>query len=237
MKNPIQKFYEFLDRPLFPWGRVLLALAVVPLVLSFLMPLWRITLTAPQYPSGLYVDIFSYMVKGGNNGQHLQEINTINHYIGMHHIDRAALTDLDWMPFALGILALLTLRVAAIGSVRSLVDLSVISMYVLFFALGRFYYKLYQMGHDLDPTAPVRVPPFTPIIFGKGDIANFTIESYPRGGAICVGLFAAMIVGAVAWHLIAGRRQAVREARAREAAAVSATPSAGEAAQLHPSAT
>ena len=74
MKNPIQKFYEFLDRPLFPWGRVLLALAVVPLVLAFTAPLWRISLIAPQYPDGLWVDIFAYTVEGGNHGQHLPKI-------------------------------------------------------------------------------------------------------------------------------------------------------------------
>lgn len=215
MKNPIRKFYEFLDRPLFPWGRVLLALAVVPLVLAFTAPLWRITLVAPQYPGGLWVDIFAYTVEGGNNGQHLTEINTINHYIGMHRIDREALSDLDWMPFALGVLAMLTLRVAAIGSVRSLVDLSVLMTYVLGFAFGRFYYKLYQMGHNLDPTAPMRVPAFTPVVFGRGEIANFTIMSYPRPAAYYVAIFAALVVGVVAWHLIAGRRKAALEEKAR----------------------
>lgn len=208
MKNPIQKFYEFLDRPLFPWGRVLLALAVVPLVLAFTAPLWRITLVAPQYPDGLWVDIFAYTVEGGNHGQHLTEINTINHYIGMHRIDREALSDLDWMPFALGVLAMLTLRVAAIGSVRSLVDLTVLMTYVLGFAFGRFYFKLYQMGHNLDPTAPMRVRAFTPVVFGRGEIANFTIMSYPRPAAYYIALFAATVMGVVVWHLIAGRREA-----------------------------
>ncbi len=210
MKNPIQKFYEFLDRPLFPWGRLLLALAVVPLVLAFTAPLWRITLVAPQYPDGLWVDIFAYTVEGGNRGQHLTEINTINHYIGMHRIDREALSDLDWMPFALGVLAMLTLRVAAIGSVRSLVDLTVLMTYVLGFAFGRFYFKLYQMGHNLDPTAPMRIRPFTPVVFGRGEIANFTIASYPRPAAFYVALYAALVLGVAAWHLIAGRRRAAR---------------------------
>lgn len=213
MKQPIQKFYQFLDRPLFPWGRVLLVLAVIPLVLSFTAPLWRITLTAPQYPDGLWVDIFSYTLVGGNNGQHLQEINTINHYIGMRRIDRASLTDLDWLPFALGGLALLTLRVAAIGNVRSLIDLTVLSIYVLSFALGRFYYTLYTYGHELSPDAPMKVKPFTPVLFGTREIANFTVQSYPSLGAFYVTGFAALVAGVLLWHLIAGRIQAAREER------------------------
>ena len=35
MKNPIRKFYEFLDKPLYGWSRLVIALLVIPLVLSF----------------------------------------------------------------------------------------------------------------------------------------------------------------------------------------------------------
>jgi hypothetical protein len=38
----------------------------------------------------------------------------------MKKLDRADFTDLDWIPFAIGALALLALRVAAIGDVRAL---------------------------------------------------------------------------------------------------------------------
>src|SRR5687767_14669742 len=92
------------------------------LVLAFFHPPWRISMEAPQYPNGLYLDIWAYTIEGGNDGQHLAEINNLNHYIGMHTIDRAEFADLDWLPFALGILILLTLRVAVVGNVRSLID-------------------------------------------------------------------------------------------------------------------
>jgi len=64
------------------------------------------------------VEIHAHKLEGGNNGQHIKEINTLNHYIGMHPIDAHDLAELGWMPFAVGILAILTLRVAAIGNVR-----------------------------------------------------------------------------------------------------------------------
>lgn len=210
MKDAIAKFYAFLDRPLFGWGRVALALLVIPLALTFTQPLWKISMTAPQYPKGLYLEIYTHKVDGGNKGQHIAEINTLNHYIGMKPIDRAALTDLDWIPFAIGLLAILTLRCAVIGNVRSLIDLLVITGYVSLFAFGRFVYKLWVYGHNLDPDAPLDVEPFTPAIIGTKQIANFTTTSMPQGGSYLIGVFVVGVAAITAWHLIAGRLQARR---------------------------
>ncbi len=217
MKNPIRKFYDFLDRPLAPAARVVLALSVVPLLASFWFPLWRVSMEAPQYPRGLWLDIYAYSIEGGNDGQHLSEINTLNHYIGMRALDPSDFADLDWLPFAFGILALLTLRVAAIGQVRSLVDLSVIVGYVLAFAGARFVYTLYVYGHDLDPQAPIDIEPFTPVIFGTKQIANFTTHSFPQTGTYLIAGFALCVLATLLWHLVTGRREAARAERARSA--------------------
>jgi hypothetical protein len=208
MKQPLAKFYAFLDRPLRGWSRVALALLVVPLVLTFTAPLWRIRLEAPQYPKGLVMDIYAHKLESGNHGQHLTEINNLNHYIGMKKIDRAELSDLDWLPFAVGLLALLALRCAAIGNVRALVDLAVLTGYISLFSLGRFAYKLYVFGHDLAPDAAVKVKPFTPAIFGSKQIANFTTYSYPQLGSAMIGAFATGVVVLLLYHLVTGRREA-----------------------------
>ncbi len=222
MKDAINKFYEFLDRPLFPLSRLVLALLVIPLAFGMFQPLWRISMKAPQYPKGLYMDIYAHRVEGGHGGLDIKEINTLNHYIGMHKIDRAELTDLDWIPFALGLLIVLTLRCAAIGNVRALIDLVVIAGYISLFAFGRFVYKLWVYGHELDPTAPIKIKPFTPAIFGDKQIANFSTNSYPQLGSILIGVFMTGLLGVVAWHLIAVRRAAVRAARLAAAAAPAA---------------
>lgn len=211
MKIHLDKFYAFLSQPLFPMGRVLLGLAVVPLLLSFTAPLWRISMEAAQYPKGLYMDIYSYKLDGGNEGQDIKEINTLNHYIGMAPIDRASLADLDWIPFALGFLAIFTLRVAVIGTVRDLIDAAVLTAYVSAFAFARFAYALYTFGHNLADDAPVTVEPFMPALFGTKVIANFTTHSFPKLGSYLMGAFAILVMGTLVWHLIAGRRRAVRE--------------------------
>lgn len=211
MKHPLQRFYDFLDRPLLMRSRIPLALLVIPLVLSFFSPLWRISMEAPQYPDGLSMNIYAYSLEGGREGRDLEEINNLNHYIGMKRIERADFADLDWIPFALGLLAILTLRVAAVGNVRSLIDLAVMVTYVLGFMGARFVYKLYIFGHELDPRAPVDIPPFTPVILGTKQIANFTTHSMPQTGSYWLFTFVAGVCLITVLHLWLGRRAAARQ--------------------------
>jgi copper chaperone NosL len=204
----LDRFYAFLDRPIAGWSRILLVGLAIPLALSFSQPLWRISMEAPQYPKGLWMEIYAHKLEAGNDGQHLDEINVLNHYIGMQRIDRAALTDLDWMPFALGALILLTLRVAAVGNVRMLLDLVVLAGYVLLFAGARFVYRLWVFGHQLDSRAPVTVEPFMPAVFGSKQIANFTTHSFPHMGTWLVTVFLVGLGLITVWHLWTGRRAA-----------------------------
>jgi hypothetical protein len=199
----LQRFYELMPQPITLRGRLLLMLLVVPLALSFTMPLWNIHMVAPQYPGGLDLNLYAHTIEGD-----VSEINTLNHYIGMARIDRAALSDLDWIPFAIGGLVLFALRVAVLGNVRSLIDLSVLLSYFGLFSLGRFYYKMYVFGHNLDPRAPFYMDPFTPVVFGSQQIANFTTSSYPRGGTLLISIFALGVIGLVAWHVARGLKEA-----------------------------
>lgn len=217
LRQSLDAFYAFLDRPLRLRARLVLAALVIPLGLTFWFPLWRISMVAPQYPNGLYMDIYTHRVDGGHGGHDINEINELNHYIGMKPIDRAALTDLDWMPFALGLLGLLTLRTAAVGNVRGLVDLTVVSGYVTCFAFARFIYRLWYFGHSLAPDAAIRLKPFTPAIIGKKQVANFAVESWPHAGALWVGVYLGGVVTVLGWHLVSGRRAAKRLAVMGEA--------------------
>jgi copper chaperone NosL len=194
-----------LYRPLDRTTRIIQVLLIIPLLASFAAPLWRVSMTAPQYPDGLYMDIYSYKLDGGNGGQDINEINELNHYIGMQKIERAAFTDLDWIPFALGVLALLALRVAAIGNLYSLIDLTVLSIYVSVFSLFRFAYREYLFGHNLDPHAAVRIQPFTPAILGTKQVANFTTNALPQFGSLLVGLFVVGVTILAARQFLASR--------------------------------
>ena len=218
MRRKADDFWDFLDLPLRGGARLLLVALVIPLLLSFAFPLWRISMKAPQYPDGLSMDIYSYELVGGNDGHDVQEINTLNHYIGMHTITRDELRDLDWMPFGLVAMALLAMRAALLGNVRTMIDLSMIAAYISLVAFGRFVWMLWEFGHHLNPKAPVHVDPFMPVVFGSKQIANFTTYSMPQMGSLLMGCFTMGVWGITLFYLWRGRR----EARATLAAAVAA---------------
>src|SRR5689334_24657845 len=80
----LRQEFRFLHKPLNVWSRLFLLAAAVTIAVSIFFPLWKMHLVAPQYSDGLDLYIFSYKIQGGGyHGQHLAEINNLNHYIGM----------------------------------------------------------------------------------------------------------------------------------------------------------
>lgn len=211
LKEALDGFYEFLQRPLFLWSRPILALLVIPVAFAVFMPLWHFDFEAPQYPHGLSFEIYSYKLEAGHDGNDLKEINILNHYIGMKKLDPVDMNELGWMPFGFGIAAILLLRAAVVGNVRSLVDLTVLFFYFGAYSAGRFVYRLWSYGHNLNPEAPVHVQPFTPVIMGVKQIGNFTTYGRPMAGT---WFFASAVLGVVVLtivHLLVGRSRARRE--------------------------
>ncbi|HEY0947510.1 MAG TPA: hypothetical protein VGD81_19665 [Opitutaceae bacterium] len=199
MNDFLRRENRFLRRPLNLASRLLLLAAAGVVVAAVFLPLWQIRLVAPQYQEGLALRIYSHQLVGGNGGQDLHEINTLNHYIGMKHLAEADFVEMRWMPFAFGVFALLALRAAAIGRMASLVDLTVLFVYFGAFSLGNFYYRLYSYGHHLDPHAPMTIEPFTPVVIGSQQIANFVQTSLPQLGGYALGLFPLLVVAAM-WY-------------------------------------
>jgi hypothetical protein len=132
----------------------------------------------------------------------------------MHTITREELRDLDWIPFGLIAMALLALRAALLGNVRTLIDLSMIAAYISAVAFGRFVYMLWEFGHQLNPKAPVTVEPFMPVVFGSKQIANFMTRSMPQTGSMLLGVFTAGVWAITLWYLWRGRREAAAAAAA-----------------------
>jgi hypothetical protein len=185
---------QLLDVELRTAPRICLVVAALLLGSIYLLPLWNLTMFAPQYPDGLRLDIYAFKLEGGNGGQDVKEINLLNHYIGMRELTQSDFTEFKWMPFVIGVLALVFLRAAVMGRMAHLVDAFVIYMYFAAFSLGSFAYKLYRYGHDLAPSAAVRVKGFTPPIFGHRHIANFDVYSYPKPATYMLTLAAAALM-------------------------------------------
>ena len=198
----LEQSARFFHEPVGARPRMLLAAAAVLIIAAYVLPMWNLTMFAPQYPKGLRLDIYSHTLVAGNQGQDIKEINLLNHYIGMRDLAVEDFTEFKWMPFVIGGLALLFLRAVVLGTVKEMVDAVVVFFYFSGFSLWSFGYKLYRYGHDLAPTAAVKVPGFTPPMFGYKQIANFEVYSYPQSGSYVLGGVAVLLLGAVwlAWH-------------------------------------
>jgi hypothetical protein len=194
----LRREFRFLHKPLNVWSRLLLLAAAVTIGVSLFFPLWKMHLVAPQYSDGLDLYIFPYKIHGGGlNGQHLNEINNLNHYIGMKPIQAADFMEMRWMPFVFGLIILMTLRSVVFGEMSNVVDLFALYSYFGVFSIGSFWYRLYQYGHSLDPHAPVHIKPFTPMLIGVKQIANFREHSFPQAGAylLCVSVLLIVLAG------------------------------------------
>ena len=202
MNTFLSRVTRWLEEPLDLTPRLLMLAAAACLMATFLFPLWNLTMFAPQYPDGLRLDIYSHALEGGNAGQDVREINVLNHYIGMRDIVEEDFTEFKWMPFVIGGLALLTLRTVVMGTASSVLDVGVLLVYFGMFSLWSFGYKLYRYGHDLAPTAAVKVDPFMPPVFGFQQIANFEVYSYPKAASyLIVATFLLVALAfAVAWR-------------------------------------
>lgn len=179
MRAFVGKSNRFLEIPLGLGPRGLLLVAGLLLLPTYFFPLWRMTMFAPQYPQGLRLLIYSHKLDGGNQGQDVREINLLNHYIGMKELETADFTEFKWIPFVMGGLGLLFLRSAVHGKMAHLVDVLVLFGYFGLYSLWSFAYKMWSYGHNLAPTAAVKVAPFMPPLFGYKKLANFEVYSYP----------------------------------------------------------
>ena len=197
MHAMLRRSHRFLDRPLSLASRGVLLLGIAALAAGAFLPLWRIRLIAPQYQEGLTLEMYSHKIAAGNGGQDLAEINTLNHYIGMKPIQQADFLEMRWMPFVFGLIILLILRSIVFGEMSNVVDLFAVYVYFGLFSIGSFWYRLYQYGHELDPHAPMHIKPFTPLLIGVKQIANFRQYSFPLAGAY-------LLCGSVLLILLAG---------------------------------
>ncbi|HSD47228.1 MAG TPA: hypothetical protein VLB87_11405 [Pyrinomonadaceae bacterium] len=196
MSSFLEKETTFFEQPLTLKSRILILIAVLVLIPSFLFPLWNMSFYSNQYTDGLVLRIYSYQLEGGKtpNRDDLREINSLNHYIGMRPLLESDFSEFTWVPLVVGLLMILALRAMVLGKMSNLVDVFVLFTYFGLFSLWSFYHRLYMYGHNLDPTASIKVQPFTPPVFGSKQIANFMVNSYPGPASYALFAFAALLL-------------------------------------------
>ena len=188
--------------PLVASGLLLVALA---------LPMWRIILTAPQYPNQeLVVELYAYPRLSGD----YLEIQTLNQYVGFYYPDpvfvepnyevhERAIAAPEWVlgPLAFVGVAATGVFVALAPTIRKLklgLTCQLVGTLALFggmFAI--IQYRLHQAGHSLDPNAPLRgVEGFTPPLLGTYEVANISGYAWFGPGGYLTVLALSLLVAA-----------------------------------------
>jgi len=170
--------------------------AAILLVISIFLPWWQLTLHAPQYPKGLTVIAYVNRVGGA-----VQEVDGLNHYIGMRPLDEAASFEREIS--IIGIVGVSLLILAAVlvhNRWAALLALPALLLPVIF--LVDLQYWLANFGQNLDPTAPLSssVDPFVPPVLGEGVIAQFSTVAMPSWGLWLAFVASGLILAGLYFH-------------------------------------
>jgi len=167
--------------------QLVMLFSVILLTGVFLFPLWQITLEAAQFPGGLRLNIWINKFSGDEGGGDIiANINILNHYIGMQKIEPDAIPELKYFPYVIYSMMGLGLVVAFLNKAWGYLAWFIVISILGVLGVYDFYLWMYHYGHNLDPTAPIKVPGMTymPPLFGEKDLLNFYVKSYPRLGTI-----------------------------------------------------
>ncbi len=159
------------------WSACALLAAVLVAVAAWL-PLWEMDMHAPQYPQGLTLTAYGTRLEGD-----IQELNALNHYVGVAPIEPDAIFELRLFPYAVGALVAGLVLGAALSRHRIVRVGLVLAVWGL--ALGfliDLQWWLYRAGHELDHDAPMRVSGFTQKVLGTTQVVNFRIETMVAEG-------------------------------------------------------
>ena len=206
-------------------SRLLVGAAALVLAAVYVLPLWHVRLVAPQYPEGLGMHIHVSSLQGATETD-LNNINNLNHYIGMKRIETDAIPELTVMPWIVAALIGGGLLVAAIGKRRPLYFWLGTFGLVGVVGLFDFWRWEYDYGHNLDMAeAIIKIPgmSYQPPLIGSKQLLNFTATTWPGLGGVAAGAAFALGLTAVVLTVLAARRS-----RSTQAATSALAPKDGE---------
>lgn len=170
----------------------------------FFLPLWNITLEAPQYPDPIGMNIHINKIADAQPND-VKNINLMNHYIGMKEIPEH-LPEFDLFPPVVLVMVILGVIIGFVGK-RKLYLLWFFIMLILGVAgMYDFYLWEYDYGHTLKEDAAIKFldeagnpMAYQPPLIGNAKILNFVAKSWPRSGAYL--MFAGMLLSVVAFYV------------------------------------
>lgn len=174
--------------------QILILLGTLVFVVSHFFLWWELRLNAPQFPDGLFIQATSYEIQDSPKTpfNDIREVNGLNHYIGMMELEGAAQFEM-----AMAIPAIVVFTALAIAAVfwigeKRWAPLLLIPIIIFPWAyLADLFFWLRYAGQNLDPMAAITLPPFTPTVWGVGEIMQFSTQAYFQAGwymAVAAGI-------------------------------------------------
>lgn len=197
-------------------NKILMAIAAILLVGVYLFPIWSISLEAPQYPEGIGLNIWVDTIEG-KSPQDLQNINGLNHYIGMKPITPDSIPELQIMPPLFLILMITGLGIAFWGSRKWVLVWLGLFITLAVVGLADFWIWEYDYGHNLDPNAPIKIPgmSYQPPLIGTKQLLNMRTTSLPHIGFL-FALVSMGLAGMAWWKSGKGAKTETHEEKVKE---------------------
>jgi copper chaperone NosL len=163
--------------------RILFLSSVIILGGLFLFPVWKISLSVPQYPKEIFIRIWISKIENGSK-KAIEIMNVLNHNIGMKEIDPKAIPELRYFPWGLGILILIGLVACFTGKRYLRIIYLTVVLILILLSVFDFYLWEFHYGHHLAPDAPIQLETgsFQPPLIGQKNISNFIVRSIPLIG-------------------------------------------------------
>ncbi|QNK77216.1 hypothetical protein [Winogradskyella undariae] len=185
----------------------------------FKFPLWNIMLGAPQYPDPLGMNIYIDGIKGVSEFD-LQNIDGLNHYIGMKKIPKAdEMWEFSVFPKVIFGMSMLGIIIGLLGYFSKISYKYFIGWFIAMSVLGilgmyDFNNWLIDYGGNLDPHAIIKVTnpdgspmSYKPPLIGFKKLLNFDVTSLPHTGGYL--MFIGMALTIVAFWL--GRKASLKK--------------------------
>ena len=200
---------------------IIMVLGSLLLLGLFKFPLWNIMLGAPQYPDPLGMNIYIQGIKGVQEFD-LQNIDGLNHYIGMKTIPKAEdMWEFSVFPKVIIGMVILGVVIGLLGYFEKVSYKFFLGWFLFMSILGilgmyDFNNWLIDYGSNLDPHAIIKVtnPDGTPMsykppLLGFQKLLNFDVTSLPHIGGYL--MFVGMSLTLVAFWI--GRKFSLKTAK------------------------
>lgn len=179
----------------------------------YIFPLWSIMLGAPQYPDPLGLNIHISGLKGVNEFD-IQNIDGLNHYIGMQTLPKAEeMWEFGAFPIVVGVMVAIGVLIGILGYLNKLSYKWFLGWFLTMSVLGvlgmyDFNEWMIDYGTNLDPNAIMKLTnldgsPMTykPPLLGHVKMLNFDVTSLPAMGALLmfIGMMLTLVASFLGW--------------------------------------